>query len=159
MVLVLVRCGSQYDGTLGHRSRMLVQFPFFSELVSAVFEADESYAGGHQAFSPSKRINNAVGFVLHSLLLVPYHSWRISHARHHASTGHMTRDEVFVPKTRSQVVKPVGQRKTVKKSKSAAKGVLVEMEELLEDAPIYRLAHLLFQQVSRSLQKRNLRHR
>lgn len=33
---------------------------------------------GHQAFSSSKQINNAVGWVLHSLLLVPYHSWRIS---------------------------------------------------------------------------------
>ncbi|CAE6381392.1 unnamed protein product, partial [Rhizoctonia solani] len=40
---------------------------------------------GHQAFSESKFINNAVGWVLHSALGVPYHSWRISHARHHAS--------------------------------------------------------------------------
>lgn len=29
VVLVLVRRGSQYDGTLGYRSRMLVPFPFF----------------------------------------------------------------------------------------------------------------------------------
>lgn len=57
---------------------------------------------GHQSFSASKRINNAVGFVLHSALLVPYHSWRITHAQHHAATGHMTRDQVFVPKTRTQ---------------------------------------------------------
>jgi omega-6 fatty acid desaturase (delta-12 desaturase) len=33
---------------------------------------------------------------------VPYHSWRITHAKHHASTGHMTQDQVFVPRTRSQ---------------------------------------------------------
>lgn len=33
---------------------------------------------GHQAYSTSKAINNAVGWVLHSALLVPYHSWRIS---------------------------------------------------------------------------------
>lgn len=33
---------------------------------------------------------------------VPYHSWRISHGKHHASTGHMTQDQVWVPKTRSQ---------------------------------------------------------
>jgi omega-6 fatty acid desaturase / acyl-lipid omega-6 desaturase (Delta-12 desaturase) len=57
---------------------------------------------GHQAFSTSKTLNNAVGWVLHSALLVPYHSWRISHARHHAATGHLTRDEVFVPRTRAQ---------------------------------------------------------
>lgn len=61
---------------------------------------------GHQAFSESKQINNAVGWVLHSILLVPYHSWRISHGRHHAATGHVTRDEVFVPKTRSELGAP-----------------------------------------------------
>ena len=74
------------------------------------------HEAGHQSFSPSKRINNSVGWLFHSLLLVPYHSWRISvsstqfrpcilltmiqHARHHAATGHLTRDEVFVPRTR-----------------------------------------------------------
>jgi len=56
---------------------------------------------GHQAFSPSKKINNTVGFILHSALLVPYHSWRISHSKHHKHTGHVTKDQVFVPKTRS----------------------------------------------------------
>ncbi|KAI5988995.1 fatty acid desaturase-domain-containing protein [Pisolithus albus] len=61
---------------------------------------------GHQAFSESKFINNSVGWVLHSALGVPYHSWRISHAKHHASTGHMTQDQVFVPKTRSQLGLP-----------------------------------------------------
>jgi hypothetical protein len=38
---------------------------------------------GHQAFSPSQTVNNTVGWLLHSFLLVPYHSWRISHANHH----------------------------------------------------------------------------
>ncbi|CEH17591.1 delta-12 fatty acid desaturase [Ceraceosorus bombacis] len=57
---------------------------------------------GHQSYSASKTINNTVGWFLHSALLVPYHSWRISHARHHAATGHLTRDEVFVPRTRAQ---------------------------------------------------------
>jgi len=52
---------------------------------------------GHQAFCDSKSINNAIGFVLHSLLLVPYHAWRISHSQHHKSTSHMERDQVFIP--------------------------------------------------------------
>jgi omega-6 fatty acid desaturase / acyl-lipid omega-6 desaturase (Delta-12 desaturase) len=52
---------------------------------------------GHQAFSPSKTINDAVGLVLHSFLLVPYHSWRISHGNHHKHTNHMEKDTVFVP--------------------------------------------------------------
>lgn len=61
---------------------------------------------GHQAFSTSKTLNNTVGFVLHSALLVPYHSWRISHSKHHKATGHMQKDQVFVPKTRSKVGLP-----------------------------------------------------
>jgi len=60
---------------------------------------------GHQAFSDSKQINNAVGLVLHSALLVPYHSWRISHGNHHKATNHLTRDQVFVPTTFSRVMK------------------------------------------------------
>ncbi|KAI9025099.1 delta-12-fatty acid desaturase [Phycomyces nitens] len=57
---------------------------------------------GHQAFSPSKAINDGAGMVLHSLLLVPYYSWKFSHSKHHKATGHLTRDMVFVPKTRSE---------------------------------------------------------
>ncbi|CEP13793.1 hypothetical protein [Parasitella parasitica] len=57
---------------------------------------------GHQAFSPSKTINNSVGFALHTALLVPYHSWRFSHSKHHKATGHMSKDQVFVPTTRSE---------------------------------------------------------
>ncbi|RDB27577.1 Delta(12) fatty acid desaturase [Hypsizygus marmoreus] len=61
---------------------------------------------GHQAFSKSKALNNAVGWVLHSSLGVPYHAWRISHAKHHAATCHMTQDQVFVPWTRKEVGAP-----------------------------------------------------
>ena len=34
---------------------------------------------------------------------VPFHSWRISHAKHHASTGHVSLEQVYVPRTRSEV--------------------------------------------------------
>ncbi|KAF9023336.1 delta-12 fatty acid desaturase protein [Hymenopellis radicata] len=63
---------------------------------------------GHQAFSESKALNNTVGWVLHSALGVPYHSWRISHGKHHASTGHVSLEQVYVPPTRSEVgLKPI----------------------------------------------------
>jgi len=52
---------------------------------------------GHQSFCDSKDINNGVGFVVHSLLLVPYHAWRITHSQHHKANCHMERDQVFVP--------------------------------------------------------------
>lgn len=56
---------------------------------------------GHQSFSESELANNIVGTILHSLLLVPYHSWRITHGRHHNNTGSCENDEVFAPSTRS----------------------------------------------------------
>lgn len=63
---------------------------------------------GHSAFSPSKKINDTVGFILHSALLVPYFSWKFSHARHHQMTGHLAKDMVFVPKTRSAKIASKG---------------------------------------------------
>ncbi|ETO35165.1 hypothetical protein RFI_01910 [Reticulomyxa filosa] len=54
---------------------------------------------GHQAFSPSLFVNDAVGCVLHTMLLVPYWSWKYSHSQHHANANSMEKDSVFVPRT------------------------------------------------------------
>lgn len=62
---------------------------------------------GHQAFSPSRQVNNTVGFVVHSAVLVPYHSWRISHGNHHKHTNHLTKDNVFVPRKENKVIELV----------------------------------------------------
>lgn len=60
-----------------------------------------SHECGHQSFSPYEVVNNTVGTIFHSLLLVPYHSWRITHGLHHNNTGSCDNDEVFAPATRS----------------------------------------------------------
>jgi len=52
---------------------------------------------GHGAFSKDKRIQDTVGYVIHSLLLVPYYSWQRSHAVHHQYTNHMGLGETHVP--------------------------------------------------------------
>ena len=62
---------------------------------------------GHQAFSDYGSVNDFVGWVLHSYLLVPYFSWKFSHGKHHKATGHLTRDMVFVPKTKEEFYKIV----------------------------------------------------
>lgn len=53
---------------------------------------------GHGAFSDNKKLQSAVGYFLHSVLLVPYYSWQRSHAVHHRYTNHMTLGETHVPK-------------------------------------------------------------
>lgn len=58
---------------------------------------------GHRAFCDNENVGDVVGMLLHSALLVPYHSWRISHAKHHRSTNDMDKDEVFVPYSRSEM--------------------------------------------------------
>ena len=52
---------------------------------------------GHGAFSDVRGLQDTVGFVLHSLLLVPYFSWQRSHAVHHQHTNHLHKGETHVP--------------------------------------------------------------
>lgn len=59
---------------------------------------------GHQSFSPYEWMNNVVGWILHSALLVPYHSWRISHGKHHNNTGSCEDDEVFTPPVKEDLM-------------------------------------------------------
>ncbi|KII86956.1 hypothetical protein PLICRDRAFT_164431 [Plicaturopsis crispa FD-325 SS-3] len=92
---------------------------------------------GHQAFSESKFINNSVGWVLHSALGVPYHSWRITHGKHHASTGHMTQDQVFVPPTRSELgLPPLDPAKEDLLGSAVSDEIKKEFWDALGDSPI-----------------------
>jgi len=52
---------------------------------------------GHGAFSDNRWLQDFVGFVLHSALLVPYFSWQRSHAVHHSRTNHIYEGETHVP--------------------------------------------------------------
>jgi omega-6 fatty acid desaturase (delta-12 desaturase) len=54
---------------------------------------------GHGAFSPSQTFNDAVGFVVHQALLVPYFAWQYTHAKHHRRTNHLVDGESHVPST------------------------------------------------------------
>lgn len=90
---------------------------------------------GHQSFSPSKTLNDTVGWILHSALLVPYFSWKISHGKHHKATGHIERDMVFVPSTREQYASKVGK-------------LLHEVHEATEETPIATALHLFGQQLA-----------
>ncbi|CAD8106858.1 unnamed protein product [Paramecium sonneborni] len=51
----------------------------------------------HFTFSDTKWLNDALGFILHEALLVPYFSLQHSHAIHHAKTNHLTEGETHTP--------------------------------------------------------------
>ncbi|KAL4282438.1 hypothetical protein GQ457_16G009570 [Hibiscus cannabinus] len=55
------------------------------------------YSSGHGSFSDDPVLNNVVGHILHSAILVPYHGWRISHKTHHQNHGNVEKDESWVP--------------------------------------------------------------
>lgn len=57
---------------------------------------------GHQSFSKYEWLNNLVGHITHTSILVPYHPWRISHRTHHSNHGHVENDESWYPMKRSQ---------------------------------------------------------
>lgn len=93
-----------------------------------------SHECGHQSFSPSKRLNDTVGWICHSALLVPYFSWKISHGKHHKATGNIERDMVFVPKTREQYASKIGH-------------FAHELSEVMEETPIMTAAIMIGQQI------------
>ncbi|KAK6978222.1 tRNA-dihydrouridine(47) synthase [NAD(P)(+)] [Favolaschia claudopus] len=90
---------------------------------------------GHSAFSPHTLLNDTIGFILHSALFTPFFSWKYSHHRHHSNHASMERDEVYVPKTRSDLGIP--------------QDVHDESiyDEILGDTPIYTMFMLIQQQL------------
>lgn len=94
---------------------------------------------GHGAFSKSKRLNNTMGFLLHSFLLVPYQSWRLTHAQHHKHTGDLERDTVFVPHSREYWTKL--------NHGADADPYNLSLAHLTEDAPIVMMWHCMLHQL------------
>jgi len=105
---------------------------------------------GHQAFSPWRKLNDSVGWVLHSFLLVPYFSWQISHGKHHKATGHLTKDMVFVPKTLSTLVRARGGNPAdfhIDNEDEMTEEQENKLYDLIEEAPIVSLYVLIIQQL------------
>lgn len=85
---------------------------------------------GHRGFADSEFINDAVGLVVHSALLVPYFAWQLSHKRHHSNTGSVEHDEVFVPSLASaEQIAAQAQKDRENAQKHHASGVHVHEDE------------------------------
>lgn len=76
---------------------------------------------------------------MHSFLLVPFHSWRITHSAHHKATGNLEKDTAFVPHTReSWIESNIGPK---------ADAAAVELAHLAEDAPLVVLYNCIVHQL------------
>ncbi|KAK0208332.1 fatty acid desaturase-domain-containing protein [Desarmillaria ectypa] len=90
---------------------------------------------GHGTLYRSTRMNNLVGFVLHTALLIPYYAWRATHNAHHKATSSMERDENYVPYLRSEYGLPPKE-----------KARQFDYDEVFEETPIYTLSRMLIMQ-------------
>jgi len=52
---------------------------------------------GHGSFSFYPLLNNIVGTILHTWILAPYYTWKVTHNKHHKNTNNIDKDEVFYP--------------------------------------------------------------
>ncbi|GIR04531.1 MAG: fatty acid desaturase [Prochlorococcus sp.] len=99
---------------------------------------------GHGAFSKNKTLETITGYLLHSLLLVPYFSWQRSHAVHHRFTNNVTNGETHVPLVidGNGVTEKVGGEKELHFSNSIGKnnyGILQLVLHLIFGWPAYLL--------------------
>ncbi|BAY82905.1 fatty acid desaturase [Calothrix parasitica NIES-267] len=74
-------------------------FPIFWVMQGTMFWAlfVVGHDCGHQSFSKHKWLNDLIGHLSHTPILVPYHGWRISHRTHHKNTGSIENDESWYP--------------------------------------------------------------
>ncbi|KAI7737132.1 hypothetical protein M8C21_026800 [Ambrosia artemisiifolia] len=59
---------------------------------------------GHNCFSKYEWLDDAIGLVVHSLLLTPYFSFKYSHQSHHAHNNSIEYDEVWIPKRKADTL-------------------------------------------------------
>lgn len=90
---------------------------------------------GHGSLYKHRYMNNLVGFLLHTFLLIPYFSWKVTHHAHHKATASMERDENYVPYTRSKYNLP--------KKQTAMKA---DYREVFEETPLVTVYRLFIQQ-------------
>ncbi|KAK7440067.1 hypothetical protein VKT23_017316 [Stygiomarasmius scandens] len=95
-----------------------------------------AHEASHGTLSSHQWVNDSVGFLLHTFLLVPYFAWKSSHHSHHQATVSVERDENYVPPTRSQFRLPPSNLARV-----------ADYREALEESPIYTFLRIITMQI------------
>lgn len=83
---------------------MVIHIPLYAVTMGTVVMSlwVLAHEAGHGAFSSHRVLNDLVGFVLHTSLLVPYFPWKYTHAKHHKYTNDLVLGETHVPMTREE---------------------------------------------------------
>ncbi|KAI0634236.1 delta-12 fatty acid desaturase protein [Trametes polyzona] len=89
----------------------------------------------HDNISPIKWLNHTVGLLCHTLIFLPYFSWRLTHIRHHKTAGNIDTEEVYVPHTRAAYGLPPPGRATRQ-----------DYREAFEESPVFLLVRFLVMQ-------------
>ena len=92
---------------------------------------------GHGSFSPSKLLNNSIGWVIHSSLMTPYFAWQSTHRRHHIYANNLGKDHNYVPPQAEQYSKVLG----------ITPEQLETLDEMTEDAPLAAFGRIVLQQL------------
>ncbi|KZT42520.1 delta-12 fatty acid desaturase [Sistotremastrum suecicum HHB10207 ss-3] len=107
---------------------------FFQSLVAAgIFCL--GHEAGHGSLTRYRLLNDTIGFSLHSVLLIPYFSWKITHHAHHRATGSLENDENYVPKTRQRVGLP-----------PASTARRTDYADIFEETPLFTLFRVFVMQ-------------
>ncbi|KAL1948476.1 hypothetical protein VTO73DRAFT_12551 [Trametes versicolor] len=97
------------------------------------------WAVGHEAdhdnLSPLKWLNHTIGLACHTLIFLPYFSWRLTHIRHHKTAGNLDTEEVYVPHLRSSYGLP-----------PPAEATKSDYREAFEETPVFRLCRFAVMQ-------------
>jgi omega-6 fatty acid desaturase (delta-12 desaturase) len=88
---------------------------------------------GHGGFSSNNFVAHSVGWIIHSALMSPYFAWRSSHGRHHQFANNMSVDLNYVPPQREEYHELFRSN--------------IDLEHLVEDAPVVVLLRILLQQL------------
>ena len=85
-------CNSKIDGARLAYTASIFRFARLFNVASHSFSRQHGLA-----YTLAQSLQTAVGYTIHSLLLVPYFSWQRSHAVHHQFTNHLELGETHVP--------------------------------------------------------------
>ncbi|UJR20058.1 hypothetical protein I4U23_023192 [Adineta vaga] len=70
-------------------------FLFTGTLYMALFSIGHDCT--HASFSNYSLLNDTIGTIVFTWILIPYFPWKLTHKNHHKNTGNMEKDEAFCP--------------------------------------------------------------